>query len=79
MFSSKGRVKKNSGFFLLVGKNKKMTNKNDISATKRILYDMALLTLVRWLLQRAFKSEPPFGPGSVLKRVPPTQKLKSVS
>ena len=31
---------------------------------------MGLLTLVRWLLQRAFKFEPPFGPGSKLKRVP---------
>ena len=43
---------------------------------KRILYDMGLLALVRWLLQSAFKFEPPFGPGSELKRVPPTQKLK---
>ena len=43
---------------------------------KRILYDMGLLALVRWLLQSAFKFEPPFGQGSELKRVPPTQKLK---
>ena len=43
---------------------------------KRILYDMGLLALVRWLLQSAFKFEPPFGPGSELKRVLPTQKLK---
>ena len=28
---------------------------------KRILYDMGLLALVRWLLQRAFKFEPLFG------------------
>ena len=46
---------------------------------KRILYDMGLLALVRWLLQSAFKFEPPFGPGSELKRVPPTQKLKKIS
>ena len=26
---------------------------------KQILYDMCLLTLVRWLFQRAFKFEPP--------------------
>ena len=37
---------------------------------KRILYDMGLLTLVRWLLQRAFKFDPAFGLGSELKRVP---------
>ena len=43
---------------------------------KRILYDMGLLTLVRWLLQRYFKFEPLFGPGFVLKRVSPTQRLK---
>ena len=46
---------------------------------KRILYDMGLLALVRWLLQRAFKFEQPFGPGSELKRVPPTQKLNKIS
>ena len=46
---------------------------------KRILYDMGHLTLVRWLLQRAFKFEPPLRPGSKLKRVPPTQKLKKAS
>ena len=50
--------------------------KNDLSVMKLILYDMGLLTLVRWLLQRAFRFEPPFGPGSELKNVPPTQKLK---
>ena len=33
-----------------------------VLAIKRILYDMGLLALVRWLLQRAFKFEPPFGP-----------------
>ena len=53
--------------------------KNDLRAMKRILYDMDLLALVRWLLQSAFKFEPPFGPGSELKRVPPTQKLKKIS
>ena len=37
---------------------------------KRIMYEIGLLTLVRWLLQRAFKFEPPFGPGFELKRVP---------
>ena len=42
---------------------------------KRILYDMGPLTLVRWLLQRALKFEPPFGPRSKLKRVPPTKKM----
>ena len=46
---------------------------------KQILYDMGLLALVRWLLQRAFKFESPFGAGSELKRVPPTQKLKTIS
>ena len=34
----------------------------------RILYDKGPLTLLRWLLQRAFKFEPPFGPGSELKK-----------
>ena len=38
---------------------------------KRNLYDIGVLTPVRWLLQRAFKFEPPFGPGSELKRAPP--------
>ena len=42
---------------------------------KRILYDMGLLALVRCLLQRAFKFEPPFGPESELKRVPPPKSL----
>ena len=42
--------------------------KNDLRAMKRILYDMGLLALVRCLLQRAFKCEPSFGPGSELKR-----------
>ena len=42
------------------------------------IYDMRPLTLVRWLLQRAFKFEQPFGSGSELKRVPPTQKLKKI-
>ncbi len=37
---------------------------------------LSLLTLARWLLWRAFKFEPPFGPGSEMKRVNPTQKLK---
>ena len=45
--------------------------KKDLRAMKRILYAMGLLTLVRWLLQRAFKFEPPFGPGPELRRVPP--------
>ena len=45
--------------------------KNELRALKRILYDMGLLTLVRWLLQRAFKFELLFGLGSELKRVPP--------
>ena len=48
------------------GKEKKY-----LCTMKPILYDMGLLTLVRWLLQRAFKFEPPFGSGSELKRVPP--------
>ena len=30
--------------------------KNDLRAMKRILYDMGLLTLVRWLLQRDFST-----------------------
>ena len=34
-------------------------NKNDLHAMKQILYDMGLLTLVSWLLQRAFKFAPP--------------------
>ena len=38
---------------------------------KQILYDMGLLAHVKCLLQKAFKFEPPFGPGSELKRVPP--------
>ena len=33
-----------------------------LRAMKRILYDMGLLTLVRWPLQRALKFVPPFGP-----------------
>ena len=41
--------------------------KSDLCAVKRILYAMGLLTFVRWLLQRAFKFEPPFRPGSELK------------
>ena len=41
---------------------------------KRILYDMGPLTLVRWLLQRALKFGPPFGPRSKMKRVPPPSK-----
>ena len=56
----------------LVGKK----TKNYLRAMKRILYDMGVLTLVRWLLQRIFKFEPPFGPGSKLKRVPPHQKIE---
>ena len=47
----------------------KLFSKNYLRALKRILYDMDLLTLVRWLLQRAFKFEPPFGSGFELKRV----------
>ena len=38
--------------------------KNDLRVMKQILYDMGPLTLVRWLLQRALKFEPPFGPRS---------------
>ena len=53
--------------------------KNDLRVMKRILYDMGPLTLVRWLLQRGLKFEPPFGPRSRLKRVPPTQKSKKIS
>ena len=45
--------------------------KNDLRAMKRILYKMGILTLVRWLLQRVFKIEQPFGTGTELKRVPP--------
>ena len=44
---------------------------NDLRAIKQILYDMGPLTFVRWLLQRGVKFEPPFGPASKLKRVPP--------
>ena len=47
--------------------------KNDLLAMKQILYDMGPLTLVRWLLQRALKFEPPFRPRSKLKRVPPNK------
>ena len=47
---------------------------------KQILYDMGLLELVSCLLQRAFKFEPTFGPGSELKRVPqPKIEKNSVS
>ena len=52
---------------------------NDLRAMNRILYDMGLLALVRCLLQRTFKFEPPFGLGSELKRVHPTQTLKKIS
>ena len=52
---------------------------NDLRAMNQILYDMGLLALVRCLLQRTFKFEPPFGLGSELKRVPPTQRLKKIS
>ena len=38
---------------------------------KQILYDMSLLTLVRGLLQRAYKFGPTLGSGFELKRVPP--------
>ena len=51
----------------------------DLRIMKQILYDMGLLTLVRWLLQRAFKFEPLFRPGSELKRVPTIQKLKKIN
>ena len=41
---------------------------------------MGLLTLVRWLLERAFKFERPIGPGSKQKRVPhPKMGKKSVT
>ena len=43
---------------------------------KQILCDMGLQILVRWLLQKAFKFEPPFRPGSELKRVPPPKKIE---
>ena len=52
------------------GKKIKKT-KNDLRAMKRIPYDMGLLALVKWLLQRAIKFELTFGPRSQLKRVPP--------
>ena len=46
---------------------------------KQILYDMGPLTLVRWLLQRALKFEPPFEPRSKLKRgAPKIEKNKCV-
>ena len=48
---------------------KKRNRKNDPNAMNRNLYDMGPLTLVRWVLQRAFNFEPPFRPGSKLKRV----------
>ena len=51
--------------------------KNDLRAMKQILYDMGLLALVRWLFQRAFKFEPPFRPGSELKRAPPPKNWKT--
>ena len=51
--------------------------KNDLRVMKRILYDMGPLTLVRWLLQRALKFGPPFGPRSKLKRVPPPKNFKN--
>ena len=60
---------------LIAAKNQ--INENDLRAMKRILYDMGLLTLVGWLLQRAFKFEPHFGRGSELKRVPPPKKKLS--
>ena len=47
------------------------SGKNDLRFIKRILYDMGPLTLVRWLLQRDLKFEPPSGSRSKLKRVPP--------
>ena len=52
--------------------------KNDLRVMKRILYDMGPLTLVRWLLHRAFKFESPFRPGSELKRVP-ASKIEKIS
>ena len=55
------------------GKKNEKT-KNDLRAMKQILYDMGLLAHVRCLLDKAFKFEPPFGPGSELKRVPPPPK-----
>ena len=58
---------------MMMGEN---PSKNDLRSMKQILYDMGLLTLVRWLLQRAFKFEPPFGPRSKLKRVPPHPKIE---
>ena len=55
---------------LLVAAKKCKKTKNDLRAMKQILYDMGFLTLVRWLLSRAFKFEPPFRPGYELKRGP---------
>ena len=68
---SKGRVKKIVEFSTKRLTPTPIVDKNDLSAMKQVLYDMGLLTLVRWLLQRAFKFEPHFGRGSELERVPP--------
>ena len=46
---------------------------------KPVPFEEYIPLLVRWLLQKALKFEPTFGPRSKLKRVPPTQKLKKIS
>ena len=58
------------------GKKIKKQNKKDLRVMKGILYDMGPLTLVRWLLQRALKFGPPFGPRSKLRRVPPHPEIE---
>ena len=37
------------------------------------------MSLVRWLVQRNFKFESSYGPGSKLDRVPPHKKIEKVS
>ena len=72
---SKGRVKKIVEFSTKRLTPTPIVDKNDLSAMKQILYDMGLLTHVRWLLKRGLKFEPPFGQGSELKGVPPHRKI----
>ena len=64
---SKGRVKKIVEFSTKRLTPTPIVDKNDLSAMKQILYDMGLLTHVRWFLQRAFKFEPPYRPASEVK------------
>ena len=48
----------------------------DIHAINQSLYHIVPLTLVRLLLRRSVKFEPPFGPGAKMKRGHPTPEFK---